>query len=110
MSHELAVAIASAGSVLGLCLTQKLAAVKMAIRTEGDSQKAVAIDAGIDQAQLTRKLSDAEPLTFRDFEKLPEEVQRAALLEMLAQMGLPQRARRWMKVGRVVEMRERESA
>lgn len=110
MSHEVAVVIASIGSVLGLCLTQKLSAVKTAIRTEGESQKAVAIDAGMDQAQLARKLSDVEPLTFRDFEKFPAEVQRAALLEMLAQMGLPQRARRWMQVMRVVETRETESA
>lgn len=92
----------------GFCVVQKLAAVKMAIRTESDSQKAVAIDAGIDQSQFTRKLSNVEPFTFRDFDKLPEEIQRVALLEMLAQMGLPQRAQRWLKV--VHALSERQSA
>lgn len=96
--------------VSGLCVMQKLAAVKMAIRVEADTQKSVAIDAGIDEAQFARKLLDKEALTFRDFDKLPLEVQRTALLEMLAQAGLPQRVHRWLSIAQAVEPRRKQSA
>jgi hypothetical protein len=82
----------------GLCVVQKLATLKMAIRTEADSQKSVAIDAGIDESQFARKLADKEPLTIRDIDKLPESVQAAWHLEELARLGLPERVRRYLTV------------
>jgi hypothetical protein len=94
----------------GLCITAKLAAVKMAIRTEYETQKAAAIDAGVDPSQFTRKLNDAEPFTFREFDRLSEEAQKVALLEMLAQMGLPQRVKRWLSIAQAIEGSERRSA
>jgi hypothetical protein len=100
--------IGASGAVL--CVVQKLAAVKMAIRAESDSQKAVAIDAGIDQGQLSRKLSHQESFTFDDLDRLPLDVQRAALLEMLTQMGLPERVNRWLSIARVVDTRRKQSA
>lgn len=98
-------------AVLGpLCITQKLATLKMAIRTEADSQKAVAIEAGITEPSLARKLNHQQPLTLDELDKLPEEVQRAWHLEELARMGLPQRAKRWLSIARVLEGREERSA
>jgi alkylhydroperoxidase/carboxymuconolactone decarboxylase family protein YurZ len=97
------------GSLAVLCVAQKLAAVKMAIRVEADTQKAVAIDAGIDQAQFTRKLNGQEPFTFQNFDALPEEVQRTALLEMLSHMGLPARAKRWLSIASLVNEQKRSA-
>lgn len=94
---------AGAVFVSGVAVVQKLAAIKMAIRAEADSQKAVAIDAHMDESQLARKLADKEALTFRDLDRFPEEVQRAALLEMLTQMGLPARVQRYLPVIRALE-------
>lgn len=88
----------------------KLAAIRMGIRTGADSQKSVAIDAGMDQAQLSRKLHHLEPFTFDDFAKLPEDVQRIALLEMLTQLGLPEQIRRSLPIARVVEARRKKIA
>lgn len=96
-------------TVSGLCIVQKLSAVKMAIHTES-SQKAVAIDAGIDESQLARKLNNHAPFTFENFDRLPEEVQRVALLEMLSQMGLPERAKRWLSVVRELDAHKQRSA
>lgn len=97
-------------SAAALCVVQKLATLKMAIRIEADSQKAIAIDAGMDQGQLTRKLQDKEPLTLRDLDRFPEEVQRAWHLEELARMGLPERAKRWLKVARELDSLSQRSA
>lgn len=93
-----------------LCVMQKLGTLKMAIRTEADSQKAVAIDAGISEPSLARKLNHQQPLTLDELDAMPEEVQRAWHLEELARMGLPQRARRWLSIARVLEGREERSA
>jgi hypothetical protein len=93
-----------------LCVAQKLGTLKMAIRTEADSQKAVAIDAGIDPSNLTRKLNGEERLSLHDLDKLPEEVQRAWHLEELARMGLPQRAKRWLVIARAVEGSQKRTA
>lgn len=110
MSHELAQVVAALTFLGGGAVAQKLLTLKMALRAEADSQKAVAIDAGIDQSQLARKLQDKEPLTLRDLDKFPEEVQRAWHLEELARMGLPARAQRWLSVARVIEARQKRSA
>jgi hypothetical protein len=82
----------------GVCVVQKLATLKMAIRSEAESQKAIAIDAGMDQSQLARKLSDKEPLTIRDLDKFPEAVQAAWHLEELARIGLPERVKRYLPI------------
>lgn len=91
----------------GFCV---LATLRMAIRSEADSQKAVAIDAGIDESQFARKLNGKEPMTFRDLEKLPAEVRRAFHLEELSQLGLPERAKRWLKVARELNAHGKKSA
>jgi hypothetical protein len=100
---------AALAGVSGLCVMQKLQTLKMAIRTEADSQKAIAIDAGIDQAQLTRKLQDKEPFTFRDLDKFPEPVQAAWHLEELARIGLPERVKRYLPVLHALEGRKRSA-
>ena len=92
------------------CVLQKLATLKMAIRCEADSQKAVAIDAGMDQSNLTRKLQGNEPLTLSELDRFPEEVQRAWHLEELSRMGLPARAKRWIKVSEALDGRRKQSA
>lgn len=94
----------------GLCVMQKLGTLKIAIRTESDSQKAVAIDAGIAESSLTRKLKNEERMTVEDVSKLPEEVQRVWHLEELARMGLPQRAKRWLSIARALDVDEKRSA
>jgi hypothetical protein len=93
-----------------LCVLQKLAAVKMAIRVECETQKEAAIDAQMDPGQLSRELNGQGSFTFAHFDALPEEVQRTALLEMLATLGLPQRAKRWLSIARVLDGREERSA
>lgn len=94
----------------GYCVLAKLATLKMAIRTEADSQKAIAIDAGMDQGQLTRKLQDKEPLTLRDLDKFPEPVQAAWHLEELARIGLPERVKRYLPILRALEGDQKRSA
>lgn len=94
----------------GAVVLQKLATLKMAIRTEADSQKAVAIDAGIDQSQLARKLCDKEPLTLRDLDRFPENVQAAWHLEELARLGLPERVKRYLPILRAFEGAGKKSA
>jgi hypothetical protein len=106
MTPELRMALVTVMFTGAGCVIQKLAAVKMAIRTEYDTQKAAASDVGVDQSQFTRKLNDAEAFTFRDLDKLSLEAQRVALLEMLAELGLPQRAKRWLSIARVFDARE----
>jgi hypothetical protein len=94
----------------GVIVAQKLATLKMAIRTEGDSQKAVAIDAHIDESQLARKLADKEPLTLRDIDRFPENVQAAWHLEELARLGLPERVKRYLPILRAFGGAEKKSA
>lgn len=92
-----------------LCVAQKLATLKMAIRTEADSQKAVAIDAGIDEGQLSRKLADTEALTIRDLDRFPEPVQAAWHLEELARIGLPERVKRYLPILTALDGRKRSA-
>jgi hypothetical protein len=94
----------------GAVVTQKLAAVKMAIRTEYETQKAAAIDVGVDPSQFTRKLNDAEPFTLRDLDRLSVEAQRVALLEMLSDLGLPSRVKRYLPILRAFDGAEKKSA
>jgi hypothetical protein len=94
----------------GFCVLAKLQTLKMAIRTEADSQKAIAIDAGIDPAQLTRKLSGQEPLTLRDLDRFPETVQAAWHLEELARIGLPARVKRYLPILSAMTGTEKKSA
>lgn len=107
MRAQLFMALVSFG---GLCVSQKLATLKMAIRVEGDSQKAVAIDAGIDEGQLSRKLANQEPLTIRDLDRFPEPVQAAWHLEELARIGLPDRVKRYLPILRALEGDRKRSA
>jgi len=94
----------------GFSVLQKLAALKMAIRVEGDSQKAVAIDAHMDESQLARKLADKEALTIRDLDRFPEPVQAAWHLEELARLGLPARVKRYLPILRAFEGADKRSA
>lgn len=94
----------------GYCVLQKLATLKMAIRTEADSQKAVAIDVGIDQSNLTRKLQGKEPLTLGELDRFPERVQAAWHLEELARLGLPERVKRYLPILRALEGDQKRSA
>jgi hypothetical protein len=108
--HEVKMAIATAVFTGFGCVAQKLASLRMGIKLGADSQKAVAIDAHIDPAQLSRKLHGLEPVTLTDLDKLPEEVQRTFHLEELARLGLPERAHRWVKVAVAVTGDKRRSA
>lgn len=98
-----------AGCVTQKPVTQKLASLRMAIREEAQSQKAVAIDAGIDEGQFARKLSNAEPMTLRDIAKFPERVQAAWHLAELSRLGLPERVQKWIAIGRVVSTQKRSA-
>lgn len=110
MNPDLGMAIAGMSLLGGGVVAQKLASLKMAIRAEADSQKAVAIDAHIDESQLARKLQDKEALTIRDLDRFPEEVQRAWHLEELTRMGLPERVKRWLVIARELDARRKQSA
>lgn len=110
MSPELRMALVTVMFSSGVCVLQKLATLKMAIRVEADSQKALAIDSGMDESQLARKLSDKAPLTLREIDRLPEEVQKHWHLAELERMGLPARVQKWVSIARAVEAREKQSA
>lgn len=110
MTPELGQAVLTIAAGSGLCVLQKLATLKMAIRTEADSQKAVAIDLGIHESNLTRKLQGKEPLTLCELDRLPEPVQAAWHLEELSRLGLPERVKRYLPILRALDGVNKRSA
>lgn len=74
----------------GMALAKKLESAQKAIRLHG-SQKALAMDLGVSESRLTRKLqadSDAV-LNLRDLDKMPEDVQRTFHFFEVLRLGLP---------------------
>lgn len=89
----------------GGAVVQVLGSMRQAIREEADSQKAVAIDAGMDQAQLTRKLHHQERFTFDDLDRMPVPVQQAFHLAELIRLDLPKRMARMVAVAGAVQQK-----
>lgn len=102
-----------AGSLVlgtGLVLSQKLASAQDAIRARS-SQKAVAMDLGISESRLTRKLqadSDAV-LNLRDLDRMDEDIQREFHLRELIRLGLPESIKRSLKIAAKVRQLERSA-
>jgi hypothetical protein len=92
------------------CVMQTLGSLRVAIREESDSQKAIAYEIGMDPAQLTRKLQNQEPLKFEEFARLPENVQRAFHLAELIRLGMPTRVQKLVAVFRAVYGEQQRSA
>lgn len=75
---------------LPLVLSEKLGSAKQAINRHS-SQKAVAIESGIPEHQLSRKLQGTPEavLNLRDIDKMPTEVQRTFHFLEILRLGLP---------------------
>lgn len=95
----------------GLVLSQKLASAQDAIRARS-SQKAVAMDLGISESRLTRKLqadSDAV-LNMRDLDRMDEDIQREFHIRELIRLGVPEFFDRAVKVVAKVRRVQQRSA
>jgi hypothetical protein len=98
----------------GLILTQKLGSAQEAMRRYG-SQKRVAIDAALPEAQIARKVNparDTDPvLNLRDLDKMPVPVQQTFHFLEVMRLGLPVEIRRAVKIARVIRrVQKRRSA
>lgn len=95
----------------GLVLSQKLGSAKTAIARCG-SQKAVAVDMGLSESRLTRKLQgDADAvLNLRDLDKMPVPVQQHFHFLEVLRLGLPSEIRHALKIARVIRRVQKRSA
>jgi hypothetical protein len=90
----------------GLILTQKLGSAQEAMRRHG-SQKRVALEASIPEAQLARKVNPSREndpvLNLRDLDKMPEDVQRTFHFLEVLRLGLPGEIAQSLGIASVIE-------
>lgn len=76
---------------VGMALSKKLENAQRAIKLHG-SQKALAMDLGVSESRLTRKLQadSGAVLNLRDLDRMPEEIQRTFHFFEVLRLGLPE--------------------
>jgi hypothetical protein len=90
----------------GLILTQKLGSAQEAMRRHG-SQKRVALEASIPEAQLARKVNPSREndpvLNLRDLDKMPVPVQQHFHFLEIVRLGLPSEIKQALKMARAIK-------
>lgn len=94
----------------GGAVVQSLGSLQVAIRKGATSQKEVALDADIDQSQLTRKLKGQGHVNLSDIEAMPAPVQRWFHFEEVCRLGLPEEIKTALKIARVIKREQKRSA